>query len=169
MAGGRACSWVYLQTKGEAIDKFESDGGIVFGSGGTLVNFARSDQSGFQRPLLGAFNRSWDYRYEGLSPAPPIQYSPIPAPISTNMHDLVQAISDRVEDAVYSLQTTSGPAVVRFRIHDITNMWYVADSSPIGEVFFATADLSVVEHEPKRGPKVVIPPNVVRLLAAVWM
>src|SRR5229473_214697 len=97
LSGGRACRWVYRQTKGEAIDKFEVDGGMVFGNG-TLVNFARSDRSGFTRPLLGAFNRSWDYFYEGIAPGPPIEFTAIPAPISTNMHSVVQAIGDRVED-----------------------------------------------------------------------
>lgn len=169
LSGGRACRWVYRQTKGEAIDKFEVDGGMVFGNG-TLVNFARSDRSGFTRPLLGAFNRIWDYFYEGIAPGPPVEFTAIPAPISTNMHSVVQAIGDRVEDAVYTLQTTGGVTVVRFRTHDITNQSFVADASPIGEVFFATADLSIVEHDPKPGiPKLVIPPNVIRLLAAVWL
>ena len=48
---------------------------------------------------------------------------------------------------------------------------YVAAASPIGEVFFAKPDLSVIIHEPAPGgmQKVVLPPNIVKLLAALWL
>jgi hypothetical protein len=80
------------------------------------------------------------------------------------------ALTQHASDAIYQSPTFS----TNFRdieIGDITGGLYIADASPLGEVFFATPDLSVVIHEPLPGgmPKVVIPPNIVRLLAALWL
>ena len=82
-------------------------------------------------------------------------------------------MTDRSEDAVYRSTTVSGWsngfAPVRFRNEVLTGESIVVDASPLGEVFLATSDLSVVVHEPKRGPKVIIPPTLWQLLAAIWM
>ena len=47
----------------------------------------------------------------------------------------------------------------------------IYDASPIGEVFIATPDMQVVIHEPVAGgmKKIVIPSNIVKLLAATWL
>jgi hypothetical protein len=51
---------------------------------------------------------------------------------------------------------------------------FVADASPIGEVFIAAPDLSYIVHEPKPGHMPVltrdtIPAGIVELRAALWM
>jgi hypothetical protein len=50
---------------------------------------------------------------------------------------------------------------------------FLSDTSPLGEMFFATPDLSVLVHEPGVGnmPKLTrdMLPGVVRLLAAFWL
>jgi hypothetical protein len=58
-----------------------------------------------------------------------------------------------------------------FRDMDISNQDFVADASPLGEMFFALSDGSVVIHEPKGGrmPVFVKPANMVRITAALWL
>ena len=59
----------------------------------------------------------------------------------------------------------------RFRGYDITGKDFVGDSSPLGEIFFATTDMSLIVHEPRAGrmPSFVPPSNMVRILAALWL
>lgn len=60
---------------------------------------------------------------------------------------------------------------MRFRGIDITGKDFVGDVSPLGEIFFATSDLTTVIHEPVNGrmPLFVRPPNMVKILAALWL
>jgi hypothetical protein len=117
-------------------------------------------------------NESWDIGYQGKS-SPKITRVPIPLPDSNTITFSPFLVTNRSNDAIYTSTTLSGwpsgYAPVKFRNEVLTNKSIVVDASPLGEVFLATSDLSVVLHEPKRGPKVVIPPTLTQLLAAIWM
>lgn len=87
---------------------------------------------------------------------------------------IYRGLSENADDAIY----TSGPAASwnqYFQGVSLGNLFesaiYIAEASPRGEVFVAKPDLSVVIHEPLPGgmPKIAIPPNIKKLLAAVWM
>jgi hypothetical protein len=165
-AGVSPCHRVKFHAVGEDKDTMAVDGGFIFGNG-SLVTQIRSNRSGHSFPGLPSANRTWQLDYEGAPPVPPIPYVSTAGPESAQSHWVYRAITDRVEDAVYEVQETGR---LWFRSHDITDkVWYIGESSPLGEVFFATSDASIVVHEPKKGTPIVIPPNVVRLLAAVWM
>lgn len=58
-----------------------------------------------------------------------------------------------------------------FRGADITGKDFVGDVSPLGEIFFATTDLTMVIHEPLNGrmPQFARPGNMVKILAALWL
>lgn len=165
--------WVYSQTKGTVVERFEEERQAIF-SDGVLMGSVGSTTTFFHNELqihYGLPNRTWDYLYEGVGNAqPPIQFTSLPGPTVNNLrYTIVHALTDKLGDAIFSLSISGGPARTRFRSLDITGQSYVADASPVGEVFFAIADLSVVVHEPKgTTPKVVFPPNIVRLLSAVW-
>ncbi|MBX9904072.1 MAG: hypothetical protein K2Y31_06935 [Burkholderiales bacterium] len=164
-----ACRWTYVLRKGESSDILSVETEQVF-SDASLVHAAMSQPSN-DPVVFSPPNSTWDYFYEGLSPAPPFSFPLNPPPSPGGRVVVDRALTDRMQDAIS--RRTSGFSTVGgnqfFRGFDITGKPYVADASPIGEVFFATSDLSRVIHEPKRGPKVVIPPGVVKLLAAVWL
>lgn len=90
---------------------------------------------------------------------------------------LVRAITSKADHALTTFQGESAPspATLRFRGVDLGVREYVGDSSPVGELFFATSDLSTVIHEPRTGgamPRIQrgdIPANVVKLLAVIWL
>ena len=89
---------------------------------------------------------------------------------------MVRILTNEAKNAVTTLQTASSftlpPARLRFRGTDLGLSEFVADSSPLGEVFFATSDMGMVVHEPTRMPAITrgdIPANVVKLLAAIWL
>jgi hypothetical protein len=165
-AGVSPCHRVKFHAAGEDKDSMTVDGGFIFGNG-SLVTQIRSNRSGHSFPGLPSANRTWQLDYEGAPPVPPIPYVSTAGPESAQSHWVYRAITDRVEDAVYQVQETGR---LWFRSRDITDkVWYIGESSPLGEVFFATSDASIVVHEPKKGTPIVIPPSVVRLLAAVWM
>ncbi len=164
-----ACRWTYVLRKGESSDILSVETEQVF-SDASLAHAAMSQPSN-DPVVFSPPNSTWDYFYEGLSPAPPFSFPLNPPPSPGGRVVVDRALTDRMQDAIS--RRTSGFSTVGgnqfFRGFDITGKPYVADASPIGEVFFATSDLSRVIHEPKRGPKVVIPPGVVKLLAAVWL
>lgn len=125
---------------------------------------------------LSAVNASFNYSYEGRPPAPPLEYTgtqfgPRISPVVT----LSRPLTGRAADAISSSSAAEGvPFITSFRGRDITGKPYVADASPLGEVFFATADMSELVHEPlPNGMPMLtrnrIPANIVRLLAAVWL
>ena len=81
-------------------------------------------------------------------------------------------VNHRIADAIASVD--GGFATFRNTqlVSDAySTIGYIYDSSPLGEVFVATSDMRVVIHEPLAGgmKKIVIPPNVVKLLAALWL
>ena len=83
------------------------------------------------------------------------------------------ALTYRANDSVYE-RPTSNLVEIYFRNVPASPPGmseYVAAASPIGEVFFARPDLSVIIHEPAPGgmQRVVLPPNIVKLLAALWL
>lgn len=87
---------------------------------------------------------------------------------STSGSTLWRALSGKVNDAITLELTTF---VFRGDPIGSSPTEFIAEASPSGEVFFATTDRRTVVHEPKFGgiPKVEIPPNVVKLLAALWL
>jgi hypothetical protein len=120
-----------------------------------------------------------DYSYQGFGPCPtPAGTVYTIADTATEKKRIYRALTDRSADAIYSDENE--PGVLKFRNETVpvspvaTAGNFVADASPIGEVFFATPDLSIFHHEPKNGNMPVltrqtIPSGVVRLLAAIWM
>ena len=85
---------------------------------------------------------------------------------------VTRALTGKAADAITHSRTSPADSYRwQFRGTDITGHSYAADASPLGEVFFALSDLSVVIHEPITGrmPKIQIPTNVVKLIAALWM
>lgn len=117
------------------------------------------------------------YSYQGFGPCPSMSITAYtPVDVSTEKKSIYRALTDRPEDAVY--MDAKEPGVLKFRGRSVPvaplQGNFVADVSPIGEVFFATPDLSMFYHEPKVGNMPVlsrdmIPHGIVRLLAAIWM
>ena len=121
---------------------------------------------------------SFSYSYNGFGPCPNASTNVISgADVGAPKRAPFRVLSDRAIDAVYreGVRNAAGQwgSVLKFR--DITlDNGFLADASPIGEVFLATPDLSVIIHEPKPGNMPVltrglIPSGIVKLLAAVWM
>jgi hypothetical protein len=117
------------------------------------------------------------YSYQGFGPCPSMSITAYtPVDVSTEKKSIYRALTDRPEDAIY--MDAQEPGVLKFRGRSVPVAQlqgnFVADVSPIGEVFFATPDLSMFYHEPKVGNMPVlsrdmIPHGIVRLLAAIWM
>ncbi|HYX65162.1 MAG TPA: hypothetical protein VE935_13175, partial [Burkholderiales bacterium] len=118
----------------------------------------------------------FDYSYQGFGPCPGMAATVYTtADTSNEKKRLYRALTDRVEDAVYT--DAADPGMVRFREYRIrpgtSSLSFVADTSPIGEVFLASPDLSILYHEPKPGNMPVLTrekiPSIVKLVAAIWM
>jgi len=130
----------------------------------------------FSFPNFGLFCYcNWSRDYSGFAPAPEM-----PITVHQSFRDfaqqtLVRALTNLRSDAIYTESLSeSQPFLVKFRGVDITGKQYVADSSPLGEVFFAATDLSVFFHDPVAGamPKLTrdqIPANMVKVLAVIWL
>jgi hypothetical protein len=101
-------------------------------------------------------------------------------------NDTGDQVDDHVENLTLVLRPDSGGVVLsyedyyssgapvsgtRFRGIDITGKDFVGDVSPLGEIFFATSDLTTIIHEPMHGrmPLFVRPANMVKILAALWL
>lgn len=85
---------------------------------------------------------------------------------------ITRALTPNAADAVIASRANLGSGYrTYFRGIDLTPFSWLADASPLGEVFFATSDKSILVHEPRGGrmPAIVIPPTVVTLLGALWM
>jgi hypothetical protein len=121
------------------------------------------------------------YEYSGFAPCPIVTSDEyvVASDVGKNPKKRIyRALTQRPQDALY-FETVADPAgswmnVLKFRDDVLQGAQFVADASPIGEVFVAAADMSVLVHEPKRGnmPKLtrdMIPNSIVKLLAAVWM
>ena len=118
---------------------------------------------------------NWNYSYEGDYPCPAQAVYRISYPIIESVRRALEhALTDRPFDAVYR-ELENNTWVYKFRGESLPNtVGYVSDASPIGEVFFATVDLSIFVHEPKPGnmpvlTREMIPGGIVTLLSAIWM
>jgi hypothetical protein len=117
----------------------------------------------------------WSEIYDGFDPVPSVQITLNPG-VAFRREEVgrtvVRALTDRRADVIYGESASDTQAFIRkFRDIVLTGKEYVADSSPLGEVFFATSDKSDIIHDTVPGgmPRVRIPENVVKLLAALWM
>lgn len=117
-----------------------------------------------------------NYSYNGFAPCPiqtADEYVSGDDPANPKKR-IYRALTHRLQDAVY-FEDEAGFSVVKFRDELLVpGPGFVADASPIGEVFVAKRDLSLIVHEPKPGnmpvlTRELIPAEIVRLLAAVWM
>jgi len=123
---------------------------------------------------VGGFFHEVNYSYEGFGPCPAQPaIIRIPGDSGTPKHRLYRALTDRSIDAVYT-QEGVGFSLRKFREHTLPGASFLADASPIGEVFLATPDLSLIVHEPKPGnmpilTRELVPAGIISLLAAVWM
>jgi len=124
------------------------------------------------------FKKQFSQHYDGGIPVDPGTLTTLTAtpPASVIAFQIVRPLTDRREDVIYTATQIDGSqkTIPTFRGLDLTNKPYVADASPVGEVFFATSDLSTIIHEPKALSMPVIdrsmlPTNMIRLLAAVWL
>jgi hypothetical protein len=125
-------------------------------------------------PALGGNLASINYSYEGFAPCPSQTITVFSGvDTGTPKQGIYRALTDRAVDAVYT-----DVGVAKFQNKTLPNALgghlFVADVSPIGEVFLATPDLSLIVHKPNGGNMPVlnrdmIPNGIVKLLAAVWM
>lgn len=93
------------------------------------------------------------------------------------IRNVLLALTRNAADAVHAETSGTGgnaKSIAKFR--DVVLEGYIygsffGDASPMEDVFFATPNLSVVVHEPRSSamPRIVIPPHVFRLIAAVWL
>jgi hypothetical protein len=121
----------------------------------------------YPNQTVHSYNRQFEGCYSDLPPYPADSGS------SEYFEQKVgRALTGRAADAItYFRASPADYYTVQFRGVDITGKLHAADASPLGEVFFALGDLSVVIHEPIAGrmPKITIPANMVKAIAAVWM
>jgi hypothetical protein len=117
---------------------------------------------------------SWNEAFDGFGPVPAIPVTTQNGSYTRNVpaQTLERALTAHRADAIYMESPSEGqPFVRKFRIHDLSGKEYLADTSPLGEVFFATSDRSVVVHDaiPGNMPQIQLPANAVKLLAAIWL
>lgn len=153
-------AWVRVEYAGAIDNRQAQDGTFSFADGGFPA---------IQNPETHYEDKNLHHEgcYDDLPTFPP--------PVSTFSffeQTIGRPLTAKGSDAIiYSRNTNNGGFHMLFRGMDLTGLSYAADASPIGEVFFATTDMSVVIHEPKGGrmPPIVIPPNVVKIIGAIWM
>ncbi len=122
---------------------------------------------------LGLFDRgvgkngTLNYSYTGEGLLPPYNWDNKSPPFESDgiIANSRFLLTDKVSDLIYSKKSDYYFRGYRFNV----DIGYVADSSPLGEVFFATKDLKFIVHEPLNMPRVKIPPNIVKLVAALWL
>jgi hypothetical protein len=111
-----------------------------------------------------------DYSYQGFEPCPTQPASVfISGDVGAPKQTLYRPLTGRATDAVYRDERG-----LVFRDQVLPGGLFLADTSPIGEVFLATPDMSVIVHEPKAGhmpvlTREMIPSGVAKLLAVIWM
>ena len=108
--------------------------------------------------------------YSGpLSALPPLFVADKGIVNSNSGGSVYRAFTPDPNDAI--IATNSYVPNYAFRGIDITGKNIAADASPLGELFFATEDMSIVIHEPKGGsmPHIQLPPGVTKILAALWL
>ncbi|MGH9719771.1 MAG: hypothetical protein ACRD8O_06130 [Bryobacteraceae bacterium] len=106
--------------------------------------------------------------YDSINVLPPW----VPKPVQRGSAlELIQTLGDKVNDAIYNeIDFGAGTGGLKFR-GEATNFNSVADVSPVGEIFFASEDGNTLIHEPLQGgmPKIVLPPDVLRILGVLWL
>jgi len=107
--------------------------------------------------------------YDVINVGPP-PFIPKPVPRGRSL-SLIKALGENARDAFYQeVDYDAGTSPMKFR-EEVTDFNSVADVSPVGEIFFASQDGSTLVHEPLQGgmPKIVLPPDVIRILGALWL
>jgi hypothetical protein len=175
----------------ERIDSAETDAVLPTGSLQSLTNriSVQAADAGYfcsgvsTTPLFASDSYiNMTYAYAGFAPCPTETADAFVAGIDDPKlpkKGMVRALTDRVEDAIYSdvAKNALGGNIQVTKFRDevlIPGPGFIADSSPLGEVFLAAPDLSYIVHEPQPGHMPVltresIPAGVVELRAAIWM
>lgn len=187
LTGGVACSpqvWASEKISGSSLSYSEGTRSSSISNGASVSaqtsSFARNREVlsssipyGSPRPPNFVVNYEYWGPLSGLQ-TPYQDNGPPVVPISGSY--VLRAFTSNLSDAiVLEMQGTSQSTKVRDLVlstgYGATPPPYVADASPLGELFFATSDLRVVIHDPRpNGIKQwVKPANVVRILGAVWM
>jgi hypothetical protein len=169
MSAGCTQSWVYSTRSGyvlhsvDALNSFNFQDGIIPSPWRSCSLSDSCSIAGICSPTDSYTIIS--YFYEGYWPAPVLVLKPF-APAYNHQVTILRTLGPSYQNVV---KWTYGQGQ-QFRGIQV-DQGYVADVSPIGEVFLATPDLSVVIHEPRLGgmKKVVIPPQVTKLIAAIWL
>ncbi len=134
----------------------------------------------FDRQLRGscgaeaiAGNCKVDFHFEGktFGSLPPHEFLPNgPPAVGKTGKTLFRALSGNLDEAIV-VEALNGQTV-RLQVagQPLANS-YVADASPVGEIFAANADLSMVIHRPHAGGIKTWerPASVVKLLGVIWM
>jgi len=91
--------------------------------------------------------------------------------VDNHLEDLVFVLRPDTSGVVFAIDHLTAGRRLLFRGIDITGKDFVGDVSPLGEIFFATTDFSILLHEPLNGrmPQFVRPANMVKILAALWL
>jgi len=110
-------------------------------------------------------------KFEGCSSDLP-PYPPLGGFTEYLEQKVARALTGKAADAItYFRRSPADGYTLQFRGIDITGQLHAADASPLGEVFFALEDLSVVIHEPIAGrmPQIAIPSRMMKVIAALWL
>jgi hypothetical protein len=92
-----------------------------------------------------------------------------PSNLGWTGNNVVWTVGDKAADVVYWVAGAWDRYYFRGKPFPL-NETPVYDFSPVGEVFFASSDLTVVEHEPRLGMKrIELPPHVRRIIGALWL
>jgi len=85
---------------------------------------------------------------------------------------LLRALNGKMDGSILFDQAARG-FVVRGHSLGQTTAGFIADSSPLGEIFAAKTDMSTIVYDPapssRMPPTIEIPANIVKLIAAVWL
>jgi hypothetical protein len=93
-----------------------------------------------------------------------------PSPKFTGQ-SLVRTLNGRVDGSIISDTLLPGQSLIRGHAFPF-NQEFVADASPLGEIFFATTNKSLIVYDPGRSglpATLAIPPNIVKIVAALWL
>ncbi len=95
----------------------------------------------------------------------------VDTPVVTGF-SLIRALNGKVDGSILFDQVARG-FVLRGQSLGQTSGGFIADSSPLGEIFAAKTDKSTIVYTPapssRMPPTIDIPANIVRLIAAVWL
>jgi hypothetical protein len=134
------------------------------------------------QPMVSAFSYTplgGNYSSEGYSrpecgPVAHLDYITNPDPGTQTGKFSLRALTDKAKDAIYfkgsDPMDNQGGRQYYFREIPLQNQKYVADVSPMGEVFFAKSDLSIVIQDSQFGlPKIQLPSDVTKIIAVIWL